>query len=279
MPLRTSTVLPYCCKALAKLATQFRLHSRISQSPRRAMQRAAPAAVSAPSQRPAQPVPSIRGYLNRSHLPAAFQSAIQPGQRQASTAAPQPQAAGRSGPPGSSGQQQPPPAHVDQQQQQREAAAPDRRPAQLAAVAGLAAIGAACYATLSAQPELPPLDAVLGPAAAVLLGGPALALLLAKAVLRDRLQVELHRGRLYLSAGMPLSGLPLAPGAVAVRPTGDVRGNGAYATALIPAGTYLGDYTGEVLDRRAFFSRHPDGVVSGCCDGVSGRAVRAWVGW
>lgn len=49
-----------------------------------------------------------------------------------------------------------------------------------------------------------------------------------------------------------------------MRPTGDVRlGNGAFAAALIPKGTYLGDYTGELLDRAAFFQRYPDGVVGG----------------
>lgn len=60
---------------------------------------------------------------------------------------------------------------------------------------------------------------------------------------------------------MPSTGPPLAPGAVVVRPTGD-RGNGAFAAAAIPVGTYLGDYTGELLDRSAFFARYPSGVVS-----------------
>lgn len=70
-----------------------------------------------------------------------------------------------------------------------------------------------------------------------------------------------RRGRLYLTAGVPSQGPPVAAGAVVVRPTGDVRGNGAFAAAVIPKGTYLGDYIGELLDRAAFFQRYPDGVV------------------
>lgn len=66
-------------------------------------------------------------------------------------------------------------------------------PALAAAAATLAAVGAAAYAVLSSQPQLPPLGAVLGPAAAVALGGPPAALLAAKAVLRDKLHLELHR--------------------------------------------------------------------------------------
>lgn len=69
------------------------------------------------------------------------------------------------------------------------------------------------------------------------------------------------RGRLYLQAGVPSAGPPLAAGAVDVRPTGDVRGNGAFAVSSIPRGTSLGDYTGEALGRDAFFERYPDGVV------------------
>lgn len=61
-----------------------------------------------------------------------------------------------------------------------------------AAVAALAAVGAGAYSTLSAQPSLPPLDA-LAPAAAALLGVPPLALLTAKAVLRDSFHAEWHR--------------------------------------------------------------------------------------
>lgn len=77
-----------------------------------------------------------------------------------------------------------------------------------------------------------------------------------------------HRGRLYLQLGVPAAGPPLQPGSVVTRPTGDVRGNGAYATCLIPAGTHIADYAGERLDNPAFFSRYPDGVVSAAASGV-----------
>jgi hypothetical protein len=73
------------------------------------------------------------------------------------------------------------------------------------------------------------------------------------------------RGQVYLQLGVPSSGPPLQPGSVITRPTGDVRGNGAYAVHAIPAGTHIADYEGELLDNDAFFSRYPDGVVSGDC--------------
>lgn len=72
----------------------------------------------------------------------------------------------------------------------------------------------------------------------------------------------IRRGQLYLQLGVPKSGPPLQPGSVVTRPTGDVRGNGAYATQLIPAGTHIADYAGEVLSNEEFFSRYPDAVVS-----------------
>jgi hypothetical protein len=57
-------------------------------------------------------------------------------------------------------------------------------------------------------------------------------------------------GRLYASLGVPSHGPPVPPGAVQVRRCADPRlGNGAFAAVRIPAGTYLGDYTGEMLDR------------------------------
>lgn len=62
-----------------------------------------------------------------------------------------------------------------------------------AAAAGLGGLSAAVYAALSAQPQLPPLSEVAGPAAATVLGAPLLALLAAKTVLRDQLHLELHR--------------------------------------------------------------------------------------
>ncbi len=66
-------------------------------------------------------------------------------------------------------------------------------PALAAAASVLAGVGAVTYGALSSQPQLPPLHEVLGPAMALVLGGPPLALLAAKAVLRDRFHVELHR--------------------------------------------------------------------------------------
>ncbi|PSC68497.1 ras-related Rab-4A isoform B [Micractinium conductrix] len=112
-----------------------------------------------------------------------------------------------------------------------------------------------------ARPQLPPLSGMLVPAAALLLGGPLLAAAVAKAALGDCFHLELHRGRLYVQAGVPSTGPPLSPGAVEVRPTGvPALGNGAFAAQRIPAGTYLGDYTGELLDRPAFFARYPNGV-------------------
>lgn len=41
------------------------------------------------------------------------------------------------------------------------------------------------------------------------------------------------------------------------------KGNGAFAQQLIPKGTYIGNYDGELLSEAAFWKRYPDGVVSG----------------
>ena len=91
----------------------------------------------------------------------------------------------------------------DIQQQQREQEG--RRDPRLAAAAAaaLVAVGAAAYSILSSQPQLPPVQEVLGPAAAVALGGPALGLAAAKALLGDMFHVELHRwvGWAALGAG------------------------------------------------------------------------------
>jgi hypothetical protein len=76
------------------------------------------------------------------------------------------------------------------------------------------------------------------------------------------LRTPLCRGQLYLQLGVPKSGPALQPGCVVTRPTGDVRGNGAFATCVIPAGTHIADYAGEVMTNDDFFSRYPDGVVS-----------------
>ncbi len=47
----------------------------------------------------------------------------------------------------------------------------------------------------------------------------------------------------------------MAPGSVAVRATGDVRGNGAYATRTIPAGSFIIRYEGECLEWPQFEAR------------------------
>ena len=49
------------------------------------------------------------------------------------------------------------------------------------------------------------------------------------------------------------------------------RGNGAFAAQLIPAGTFIGDYEGEVLDEAAYWHRYPSGMVIHCCPLVSGH--------
>ena len=46
-----------------------------------------------------------------------------------------------------------------------------------------------------------------------------------------------------------------------VRDTGTARGNGAFASEHIAAGTLLGEYEGELLDLDDFYARYPDGVV------------------
>jgi hypothetical protein len=79
-----------------------------------------------------------------------------------------------------------------------------------------------------------------------------------------------HRGRVHLQLGVPSAGPAVPPGCVVTRPTGDVRGNGAFAAAALPSGAHIGDYSGEVLTNTAFFERYPDGVVRVVCEGVAG---------
>jgi hypothetical protein len=121
----------------------------------------------------------------------------------------------------------------------------------------LTAVGATTFQLLSKQPTLPPIQDVLLATTATLGIGGVGGFALAKAVLQDKFNVELHRGRPYFSIGVPSSGPPVALGAILVKPTGDVRGNGAFATTTIPKGTYLGEYTGEILDSTAFTARYP----------------------
>ena len=61
-----------------------------------------------------------------------------------------------------------------------------------------------------------------------------------------------------------------------VCPTGDGRGNGAFAAKHIPAGAYLGDYEGELLDEAAYWARYPSGVVCSCRK-LTGYLIRACI--
>ncbi|DBA77301.1 hypothetical protein WJX79_008098 [Trebouxia sp. C0005] len=89
---------------------------------------------------------------------------------------------------------------------------------------------------------------------------PVGAVVLLLAITKDKAQVEVHKGRLYIQWGSPSTGAPLADGSIEVRPTTDGRGNGAFAAKPIPAGTYIGDYEGELLDESAYWARYPSGV-------------------
>jgi len=122
----------------------------------------------------------------------------------------------------------------------------------------LTVAGATTFHFLSKQPVLPPIQDVFIATTATLGIGGVGSLVLAKAVFKDKFHVEWHRNRLYFSIGVPSTGPAVAPSAIIVRPTGDVRGNGAFATTFIPKGTFLGEYTGEILDSTAFIARYPD---------------------
>lgn len=89
---------------------------------------------------------------------------------------------------------------------------------------------------------------------------PVGAVVLMLAITKDKAQIEVHKGRLYIQWGSPSTGAPLADGSIKVRPTTDGRGNGAFAAKPIPAGTYVGDYEGELLDESAYWARYPSGV-------------------
>ena len=55
------------------------------------------------------------------------------------------------------------------------------------------------------------------------------------------------------------------------------RGNGAFAAQLIPAGTFIGDYEGEMLDEAAYWHRYPSGMVSHCCPQVCSHLQMLYV--
>ncbi|KAL4518167.1 hypothetical protein Ndes2526A_g01383 [Nannochloris sp. 'desiccata'] len=122
----------------------------------------------------------------------------------------------------------------------------------------LTVVGATTFHFLSKQPTLPPVqDLFIATTATLGIGGVG-SLVLTKAVLKDKFHAEWHRNRLYFSIGVPCSGPTVSPGAILVKSTGDIRGNGAYATTTIPEGTFLGEYTGEILDSTAFKARYPN---------------------
>ena len=89
------------------------------------------------------------------------------------------------------------------------------------------------------------------------------------------LSVEVFDSKVYLQWGSPAGGTELddKDSHIEVRHTGnDVKGYGAFAKLCIPRGTKLGEYEGEVLSKKAFFNRYPDGFGSHCvaidCDRV-----------
>ena len=51
----------------------------------------------------------------------------------------------------------------------------------------------------------------------------------------------------------------LASGLLTIQPTGDARGEGLFAVASLPTGTWLGNYEGEVLSLREYSKRYPGG--------------------
>lgn len=124
-----------------------------------------------------------------------------------------------------------------------------------AALTCLVTLGQNLYTVLSTA-DLPPLPQTLAGA----VGAAASIAVATKLFYGDKAHIEFHRGRLYLQLGVPSTGPELPPGSVLTRPTGDVRGNGAFATTTIPAGTHIADYSGQLLDSRAFYRKYPDGV-------------------
>jgi len=125
------------------------------------------------------------------------------------------------------------------------------------AVGGSAAT-AATYSVLSSA-DLPQLPGWLVWSPAYLLASTAAAAAVAKVILGDMFHITPHKGRLYMQVGVPSDGPPMQEGAVVVRPTGDVRGNGAFAVLPIPKGSYIVDYEGELLDWATFDQRFASG--------------------
>uniref|UniRef100_A0A7S3R388 SET domain-containing protein n=1 Tax=Dunaliella tertiolecta TaxID=3047 RepID=A0A7S3R388_DUNTE len=124
------------------------------------------------------------------------------------------------------------------------------------------ASGVGVYTLLSSDavilPKLPPQLWQLGLGAACT---SLLTPLLLKVLLGDRFQVELHRGKVYFQLlEVPPTGPPIPAGSVQVRPTGDVRGNGAFAVVPIMKGQRICNYEGELIDVADYWERYPSGA-------------------
>lgn len=136
-------------------------------------------------------------------------------------------------------------------------------------VAASVAILAAAFAGAVALDaiRLPSVSVVSWTAAAF---GGAATLALAQLYISNagQVHIEWHDGRLWIETGVPpavqAAASPLPPSAVAVRPTGDARGNGAFAQQRIGAGTFIGRYEGDMLDLQSFYARYSDGVADYC---------------
>lgn len=141
-----------------------------------------------------------------------------------------------------------------------DAPAHDNPPAVKALIATVALMPLAwmTYGKLSSM-DLPPVSQWLVPLTLGSAMGATGSAVTAKVLLGDYFHVEIHSGRIYIQWGAPSQGPLLQSGAVEVRPTGDTRGNGAFARQLIPKGTHVCDYEGELLGKRQYFERYPTG--------------------
>mmetsp|Transcript_5554 Transcript_5554/g.20240 ORF Transcript_5554/g.20240 Transcript_5554/m.20240 type:complete len:354 (+) Transcript_5554:78-1139(+) len=89
-------------------------------------------------------------------------------------------------------------------------------------------------------------------------------------VWRGRLDIEVYQGRMFVGWYPDVSLNQLGDTQIdtgkmiEVRPTGDARGNGAFAVCTIPEGAYIGDYEGEMLSEREYWYRYPSGVSDYC---------------
>jgi len=119
--------------------------------------------------------------------------------------------------------------------------------------------GTAAAFTAGMRPPQEVLWTVESVAAAVPLGLGAL-----KITLGDDLHIEWHDGRVWLDYAVKDLTKTLSDGAIAVRPTTDGRGNGAFAAVPIARGTFIGEYEGDMLSEAQYWSRYPSGVSDYC---------------